>query len=544
MLNNAVQSVSGKMWRVNDFTGIWFSPELAQIVHIYQNQTSSQLYYETFEQTPISLIAELQPLPFTPNDQTEVTILSAHEMLLADVYYHRLNPNTSLQTYPEYSPLNVFEVLVENFNQHYAFFNVRHVDWANLVAQYRNNVTQNITQIDLFNVLKGLLAQIGDNHVNLLLSSNNLLDTDKKTEENYFGFKLKEPLLSCVINEMVERNYTNNPTDENVISKYVDDVTEAANGNIKDNYLRYFKEDPKEKITWGTMQGKPDIGYLGVLSMEFPENSGLSELRVLLNQIAQDFQRWNIHDLIIDIRFNQGGDDVKANEIMRYVISKEFVAYTTQIYYEGGVLSPRVATQIKPAAWSFLPANGRVVITTSSLTASAAEMLPLGTLSYFPDRFTLIGDETMGIHSDQFVRVLNNPGNDREWIVTLSNQRRETRDGKSYEEIGVPVDIDARLPLLNDVDKRFDGGLEKAVNFLSLNNYEGKLVASDASHLNGLSINPQLLGLTIMTYAIYKLAKQAIKVTDGMYNRFRLFANPPPTESMPKDNFKLIFHKA
>ena len=85
-----------------------------------------------------------------------------------------------------------------------------------------------------------------------------------------------------------------------------------------------------------------------------------------------------------------------------------------------------------------------VILLVSPLTASAAETFALG-MSSLP-QVKLMGDNTMGIFSDQFPRRLPNG-----WWITLSNQKLSADHHLSYEKIGLPVSKKLPFPFLSDL---------------------------------------------------------------------------------------------
>jgi len=104
-----------------------------------------------------------------------------------------------------------------------------------------------------------------------------------------------------------------------------------------------------------------------------------------------------------------------------------------------------------------------VFILTSSITASAAEIAVLATLSN--NRFLKLGSNTEGAFSDGLDKRLPIG-----WEYTLSNEVYEDLEGNNYEGIGINPDIDLNYPkekgallnfLLDQLNTSGDAAIEK-----------------------------------------------------------------------------------
>ncbi|MCK5917679.1 MAG: hypothetical protein KAG34_04610, partial [Cocleimonas sp.] len=62
---------------------------------------------------------------------------------------------------------NMFDHFWHSFNDYYAFFDKRHVDWASQYAKYQPQVNENTSDEDLFEILSLMLTPLKDGHVNL-----------------------------------------------------------------------------------------------------------------------------------------------------------------------------------------------------------------------------------------------------------------------------------------------------------------------------------------------------------------------------------------
>lgn len=68
---------------------------------------------------------------------------------------------------PVNDPQSNFDLLWENVNNKYAFFELKGIDWDSVYNYYDPLVNENITDQELFNVLDSMLYDLRDGHVNL-----------------------------------------------------------------------------------------------------------------------------------------------------------------------------------------------------------------------------------------------------------------------------------------------------------------------------------------------------------------------------------------
>ena len=71
-----------------------------------------------------------------------------------------------------YDPYTNFDVLARTVGDRYCFFDQKEIDWDALCRQYRAQITDTTSQIDLFFIMSDLLDNLRDGHVNLVSSFN------------------------------------------------------------------------------------------------------------------------------------------------------------------------------------------------------------------------------------------------------------------------------------------------------------------------------------------------------------------------------------
>ena len=65
------------------------------------------------------------------------------------------------------SPLYNFDVLWNTFNEHYAYFKERNIDWPQMQEKYRSKLTDKTSQSELFAICDAMLEELNDGHVGI-----------------------------------------------------------------------------------------------------------------------------------------------------------------------------------------------------------------------------------------------------------------------------------------------------------------------------------------------------------------------------------------
>lgn len=69
---------------------------------------------------------------------------------------------------PDNTPVNNFEMLWEQLDQRYCYFNEKHVDWQAVHDKYRPMVYNGMNDQELFEVMKQMANELKDGHVNVI----------------------------------------------------------------------------------------------------------------------------------------------------------------------------------------------------------------------------------------------------------------------------------------------------------------------------------------------------------------------------------------
>jgi len=353
-----------------------------------------------------------------------------------------------------FNPEQDFEIFWQNFKEYYAFFNLENVDWDETYQTYVTQVSATTSQEELFEIFSLMVAPLKDFHVGL---ENELIDDD-------FSLSRKLGIDDVILAEYLEINELDEiDTQDELFAFYGYYEQQIEIGReIIANYL--VQEDVKlnatETFIWSKTQD--NLGYFYIESMALAEiitegNSQSEKLILLENQLAEAFS--DLKDtlgLIIDIRFNGGGDDFVSQKIMRHLIENKLHAYSKQVRLGEG------RTQLQKVEIS--PQNNNVYIKpitllTSSGTSSAAEIFSIAMRAR--ENTALIGQSTAGGLSDMLPKSLPHG-----LQYSISNEIYISHDGFEFEGDGVPVKIEKPFLTLEQREQGKDLSIEAAIEWL------------------------------------------------------------------------------
>lgn len=333
------------------------------------------------------------------------------------------------------TPEGNFEVFARTWSEHYILFHQKHADWPATVSAGRAKITPNTTPEQLFDLLQGMIAPFRDAHTEIRAPAIKREyqgfrpETDRFVRDGIQDFMNKKiPAMLAVTDRHLAgplRTWCNGQ----VQYGHVDDST---------GYLRLLSES----------------GYAKDGSFA----SGLAALEAALDTIFGDAK---LKALVIDARINLGGADPYGLAIASRLATSEYVAYSKEARSDPDDdtrWTPGQPSVIRPSTRPGF--KGPVVELTGPLTISAGETTTQALMSRTP-RVIRIGEPTQGVFSDVLTRKLPNG-----WSFGLPNEVFRTADGKTFDGVGIPPDIE--VPVLTDRDLAAgnDPGLDRAVSEL------------------------------------------------------------------------------
>ncbi|GHE28884.1 S41 family peptidase [Sphingobacterium griseoflavum] len=332
-------------------------------------------------------------------------------------------------------PEKTFEVFWKTFEDNYAFFNLRNIDWKHAYDTYRERINSSTTDDSLFNILSGMVKPFQDEHINIYTNekeftvekpSRFLDEFPDSTSQAQFWSTVDTTLKNLNFSELTKIG----PSENNTPLFYISET--AAYGYIRS--LRCY-------VTVET------------------ENNPKKDAKIASSYFAQIIDKFeNKAAIILDIRMNEGGNDKFAYAIANNFVKKKSIGHYKQSrkgdYEDFNDLKSFYLTPARK-----IPFLKPLIILTNDQTASAADVLTL-ICKELPST-TIIGEPSSGIFSDMYAFELPN-----KWVVTLSNQRYYSSKMIGYEAVGVPVDIVVENAK-RDIVNMFDPVLQKALERLT-----------------------------------------------------------------------------
>lgn len=311
---------------------------------------------------------------------------------------------------PVNKPEAIFEDLWTNFQENYAPFEERGVDWQAQYDRFRPLVNERTSEEELFEILSGMLASLDDGHVSLTAPGRKI----------FFSNALRNQQLD---NELFQLEV------------------------IRENYLEAgYKTDEEENYLYGKLR-EENIGYI------FFDHVG--ENFYQLDNLFTEFP--NVDGYIIDLRHNQGGDFTYAFSVMGQLSSERRSVFRskTKNGQREDDYTPWHTWYLEPKG-THLDKPLLVLIDRYTISAGERAVMAFKTLP----QVTLVGDTTNGAHGTMIGRELANG-----WFYSLVPQKVEMYDGKSYEGIGLAPDVFVKNRL-EEMAAGQDKTLEKAIDEL------------------------------------------------------------------------------
>jgi CubicO group peptidase (beta-lactamase class C family) len=434
-------------------TGLWKSQGQGVLLEINNNQ------YRLYDLTTISCIqtdqgagddflSSVTSLRLSSDQQQLILIASGN---VVDTHFSRLATlpdqcaNGGMQT--NHNPELNFEVFWHTFSENYPAFAKRGVDWQQIYQQYRPQVTAQTSDATLFSILGGMIAPLNDGHVQV---------TNADGES-----------ISSFTQGAYQRNLQREFEQQQLITdrQQYDGQAIAAHFNaIQNNYLHGpIKTGVLEQMFWGKTEDNFGYLYLGEFDFADKENDdanstqAIAALRDSMAALIADVK--NVKGLIIDLRFNPGGNDATTFEVASFFNDQDITVFSVQSAMPGQQLSLAVSANLPVAAGSRYV--GPIALLTSSLTGSAAEIFTLA-LRELP-HVTLVGGNTGGDLSNRLDKQLPNG-----WMFSVAPDVYRSQDGRVFEVEGIPPN--AAVPFFSHTDRGLgiDSAIDTAQQILTL----------------------------------------------------------------------------
>lgn len=342
---------------------------------------------------------------------------------------HTPSRPTSCARTAKNSPQQNYAIFWQTFTEHYAFFDLRHMDWQSVDRKFRPQVSSKTTPKELFAIFREMIKPLHDAHTGV---------DAPDIKEEFDGWR-EDPAH-------LENGHW-----------------EKAQKLIDSRYVRgSMRSFCNGRVQFGTLDHS--VGYLRITAFygylnKYTYADELRTLQTALDTIFQDSK--NLSALVIDVRQNQGGDDPLGIEIASRLTDHKYLAYSKVTRNNlDGPLHFTAAQQdwVEPSNRPGF--RGSVVLLTGPDTVSAGETFAMALLDRLP-HVTRIGRNTQGVFSDVLSRRLPNG-----WRFDLPNEVYLTSDGKAFDATGVPPDVQIGFFSPEDFRNWRDAALEEALKFL------------------------------------------------------------------------------
>ena len=315
-----------------------------------------------------------------------------------------------------------FDALWNTFNERYAFFELRGVDWKAQYEKYRPKVTKNTTDEELYGLICEMLKPLKDGHVNLKAKS--------LGKKNPYNPEETPRFLKEFNNRKLEKQF------EQLVSK-----------TLRDNNFGELKNSTDLLL----FSRNKSFGYLLITEFEGVRAKKLDEA---LNKVLALMD--GTKGLIIDIRLNPGGTDQCVYQIASRFADKKRVGHHRKTKTGADGFSELKTRYLNPHGDTYLKP---IILLTHDASFSGADVFAM-VMTELP-QVTLVGEPTNGIFSNMLEKKLPNG-----WKYTLSFQVYYSADMTCYEGKGIPVDIPMKN-MRSDLEKGEDPLVVKALELLS-----------------------------------------------------------------------------
>lgn len=361
---------------------------------------------------------------------------------LTTIYYERITqlpPACGAAVPDAKDALYNFDVFWNDFDDYYAFFKQRAVDWGQVRDEYRSRITAQTNDAQLLEIFEAAFRQLQDRHVTLTGEKFHVNAGSPAIIDAWYAQYMKNPTARPMAAARVRINEYLQPSwrrylDAGSIRRVSDNVTTATAAGGRIGYLSIIAE----------------FGYSGSDQVADDIAAGTKELDAVFGDQAQR------RGLILDLRINFGGHDDVALALAGLLTSKDRPGFS-KCTRDGAGYTPIQRTTIRARPHAY---TGPVVVLSSPLNMSASENFTMMVKDF--SNVIIVGDRSSGVHSDAIPKQLPNG-----WTITQSSEAIIAPDGTLYEAIGVPPDV--LVPYEPEEVKAtgVDPGLEKALHLLT-----------------------------------------------------------------------------
>lgn len=317
----------------------------------------------------------------------------------------------------DYTNETLFNSMWTDFDENYAGFEARNVDWDSVYQVYHPQAQNSTTEADLWRIFTESLDVLYDAHVYL----------DRPDGEGFeSGSLYADPNIQFEF-------------DRELVKTYLEPDVQSV--STTGDYAFY-----------GKIQNE-NIGYINIRNFG-GEDEGWDEG---FDRAVEELQ--NTDGIIVDVRNNPGGRDQVSSRIAGVFAETTELAYLKKTKNGPGRDDFDEPTSYYTEPQGALQYTKPVVVLINSYSTSAAEVF--GLYMQNQNHIAFVGIPTATAFSDvSFTRFLPNG-----WAYSLSHQLYYYPDGTSPEGVGILPDVEWRNDP-DDVAAGIDEVLEKGIELL------------------------------------------------------------------------------
>jgi carboxyl-terminal processing protease len=336
------------------------------------------------------------------------------------------------------NPIENFNYFFEVFEEKYALFDVKGIDWNKEYNQYSRQINKETTDDELFAIFKEILQKLEDKHC-YIYRFNEIYFSGFGTESlnyiNLLSFDFRKPTNDFSL-KLIEKKYLIESEKSLRITSFLPPM------GIRKVFTTGWLQDSVAYLHMTEMSNKADEVQLSIQS--FLENHR------------------NANGFVIDIRDNIGGYSLPVKELAEYFCLKDTVYAISRLRNPEDIFSFQQADywELRSNPGSNYQ-NQQIALLTNQNTQSAAELFTL--MMKTNPNVIQIGDTTSGIFGDTHIGKLPNG-----WEYRLSVRKTNNNNDKVLEDVGIIPDylvLNTKQDLYNDKD----AVLEFALHIVSQN---------------------------------------------------------------------------
>jgi len=418
-MSDAERSIARGVRRFRSLQGLWRSHGYGQLLEI------GSFGYRLCEETRISCLCiysgTLEELAAFYTDCQPSPGGRAFEVRRATgvtrIRYRRLSRRPARckpeQPPVDHDPVRNFDVFWQTLAERYALFELRGVDWPRLRDTHRTKLRSDLQPEQLFALFRSMLLPLRDGHVEIVAPFARFCPGVPSRAQQRIATTLGIQATDARAVEQLIR--LGAQSEELVRERYlISPVQRAAEGTLE----------------WARLDAQTGYLRIGAMAGQSGARDRPREDQIVAARSIERALRslCGLPTLVVDLRRNLGGYDGVALRLAGYFADRKRRAFSKAASKRRGYAGQQSIT-LEPRG---VPRyRGRIVLLTSDLTTSAAEIFVLSLLRH--PRVVRVGEATHGELSDVMERHLPNG-----WRLTFSNELYLASDGEIYEDRGIP----------------------------------------------------------------------------------------------------------